>query len=362
MAGPLVVMASAILIAAIVAIARTTRRTRDGWDQAARRLGIELHPARFLGHPKISGRVGRTNVGVEVVSGRGDGDGARTRFRVEYGPISPDFRLRRRSAARRLMELLGAEDVTIGHQRFDEAFTIQTTAPGPLGLHLTPARRAGLLELLGAHKTLVATNHHLEVTSRNVERSPDVIEATVRTMVATAELQLPAQGGDDAEPFRPQPEMAPRRREVEYAAPSADPPPLAPAPTQDAPSAPPAALISAAEFSDAIFGEHHLSFQTDALFTERFAGRQVRWTGRVKSARRYEADADFGDGPGTKAVMTVAAVESSLYGTAAIDAVADLPAATSPLPNRGDEVTIEGSLDRVDVMTRSIFLRNARVV
>ena len=111
-------------------------------------------------------------------------------------------------------------------------------------------------------------------------------------------------------------------------------PPPAPAPTATGGGP------SAEDVATAIFTETALSYESNDLFDQQFRGARVTWTGELKSIRAYRYDADFGDEPGVKAVVTIASVQHDLYGNTSIDAVVALPPGSDRGRQRHDTVTI----------------------
>ena len=131
--------------------------------------------------------------------------------------------------------------------------------------------------------------------------------------------------------------------------------------TPTRPPAPPAAGDgpSAETVATAIFTETALSYESNDLFDQQFRGARVTWTGELKSIRAYQYDADFGDEPGVKAVVTIASVQHDLYGNTSIDAVVALPPGSDHGRQRHDTVTISGVLAKVDPLMRNIFIEDA---
>ena len=127
------------------------------------------------------------------------------------------------------------------------------------------------------------------------------------------------------------------------------------------PPSPPAAGDgpSAETVATAIFTETALSYESNDLFDQEFSGARVTWTGELKSIRAYQYDADFGDEPGVKAVVTIASVQHDLYGNTSIDAVVALPPGSDRGRARHDTVTISGILTKVDPLMRNIFVEDA---
>ena len=64
----------------------------------------------------------------------------------------------------------------------------------------------------------------------------------------------------------------------------------------------------------------------------------------------------------TKLIVTVAAITHDLYGNTEVDAVIGLPPNAAATVGRGDDVTITGTLARVDPLVRNIFLTDAALV
>ena len=399
-----------IAVMAITIAIVATRAVRLQWAAAAQELGLSIESSSFS-HPRLAGTVDGFDVLVDV---RGSGDNAHTRYRVTYPPVAPPFELRREGGAQRILRMLGAQDVQLGDASFDEAFLVKTDAPADLAAFLGPARRLSLLRLVAAHRSLVASESSLEVTTRKVEGKAGTIEGTVRRLTATAkhligtattavldeaiasraagdlgeslesvERAVSAEPGDlDAQLLQADAALAagdmnrfaaaaealrsalPGDAEAESLRTAArermgltEPPPATP-PTADQ------ALTNdgAMAMFEEVFGGDRLSFESEGEFAATCRGRQVRWSGTVKSARRYDHDLDFGDGPATKAVVTVATIESDLYGNTAVDAVVALPADAGAALARGDEVTFTGTLDKADAMMRNVFVRNGRIV
>ena len=110
-----------------------------------------------------------------------------------------------------------------------------------------------------------------------------------------------------------------------------------------------------------LFGEARLSFETDAIFEKEFYGRPIRWSGTVRRVTRRQSDRDFAGPPITKAVIGVASISNDLYGNVEVDAVVSLPPETADRLKRGDKVTFTGQLDKVDSLTRNIYITNGNL-
>lgn len=110
-----------------------------------------------------------------------------------------------------------------------------------------------------------------------------------------------------------------------------------------------------------LFGEARLSFETDAIFETEFHGRRIQWSGTVRRITRRQSDSDFAGHPLTKAVIGVASISNDLYGNVEVDAVVSLPPETANELQRGDQVTFTGQLDKVDSLTRNIYITNGNL-
>jgi len=120
---------------------------------------------------------------------------------------------------------------------------------------------------------------------------------------------------------------------------------------------------SVAELSGALFGERRMSFEVDALFDERFAGRTVVWEGELSRVSSYRNDPVFGQGPGAKAVLVVRELEGDAFGTRRIQAVVELPpeAKQELEGRRGERVRFEGRLARCDAFARNLYVAGGRL-
>ena len=104
-----------------------------------------------------------------------------------------------------------------------------------------------------------------------------------------------------------------------------------------------------------------MSFEVEKLFQDKYADKRVSWQGTVRSMRDYTSDHHFGETPGVKLAATIAKIKHKLYGKLKVDVVIALPSGTQLL-ERDDSVTVSGTLDFVDVTTRSIYLKDASLL
>lgn len=397
-----VVVIIALAAVAVVALARRQLESvRSAWQRVAAELGLNVE-SLSLGRGKITGSADDMQVTVEVT---GSGDTTHTRYRVDYPPQTTAFNLRRESGGQRILKRFGAEDREMGDPEFDELFIVQTTDPEALRSWLTAAKRSSLVRLLVRYPGLLVSERRLEIASKGVETDPETIVSTVRRMLATTRHltgRAPAAHVEKADELRRTGDLLAALAELNSAV-TADPSDLeskllraetavsagdvdqaradvAALETELAAdpevrglrevverAIPAAAAATAGGLTDAvdaramfqrIFGQNHLSFETDELFAAEYRGRPIELTGRVKSARQVDRDLDFGPGAKAKVVASVASIESDLYGNTIIDAVVELPSSAATLP-RGTEITFRGRLLRVDPMMRNVYVSDA---
>jgi hypothetical protein len=105
-----------------------------------------------------------------------------------------------------------------------------------------------------------------------------------------------------------------------------------------------------------LFGSHQLSFQTASRYEEAFAGRTVRWSGRLRKVRTVDDDRVLGPGPFDKAVVDVASLENDLYGSTVVSAVVAFPAGSVESVPPGTEIAFTGRLAGIDALVRNLFV------
>lgn len=162
-------------------------------------------------------------------------------------------------------------------------------------------------------------------------------------------------------------ESAPETAEEETHVASREPDPASGAVPEDqltgsSPVSPPAWDEDAVRVATELFGSRRMSFETDELFSREYKGRSIRWQGRVSRATTFEYDNDFGEGPGVKAVITIASIENDLYGQTTIDAVVEFPAEAGPALTRDTDVQFTGTLSKVDGMMRNVYVTGGSLV
>jgi len=399
-----VALVGAIGAGAVVYLLTRSRSIHGSWTIAADELGLRPAAGSAFHEPRLEGMIDGLPVRIDVFRRDHSADSiAFTRYRVWYSPLKLGLRLTRESSVTRVLNRLGAPDVDTGHADFDDAFTVRANSTEAARAFLTPTRRNSLLRLMSLHRDVEVEDNGITLTVVGVERDPERIITFMRRTVATARhlagagneptldegLTLQRQGDLaaaahqfqaagrahpedlDAKLLEAQALLATGEHEaaagVVAGLSSALPVDVEVLGMKDrldtpppAPAAPPP--IELTPMLDDLFSHNRLSFDTGRRFEERYRGSPVKLSGRVKSAREYDRDLDFGDTPGAKAVVTIASIHHDLYGTNDLDAVVQLPPGSAEHLRRGDTITFSGTLANVDPMMRNLFVAEAHLI
>lgn len=366
---------------------RTHQRTVATWREFAAEMGLDFVVGKGMSRPVLTGSVDGFPVMIDTyVQRSGNNSTTYTRYRVTYPPLGMHLQLARQGAFSAITKLFGQQDVEVGDDSFDDAFTIKTDDPARLRALMTPSVRSGLTRLVASHPTAVITDDNAEITRSRFESKPDVLRSTTRRLLATAQLLAdPSAGVSDSMVIDRQSgqleEVATRMRdlidtnpddvelrifEIETLAAAGDDAAaaaraaaleeLAPADPdlvgwRDALEAKPSSPASptseptdtnAAAVAQELFGGEELSFETLKKFNTGYVGRRVSWAGMVKRITS------------SRTVITVATVRHDLYGNTAIDVVVEGPTGISPA--EGQTVTVTGTLATIDPLMRNIFV------
>lgn len=392
------------------------------WGSAAARLGLSHRPGGpFNREMAIWGDVRGIQLNVSPTNrGSGDSNERYTKFVLRFPAIGPRVELRKQTAMSRFTRMFSqAEDLVIGTPGFDERVQIDGDDPVAIARFLSPARQSVALALLEREQFVTITNRSIELERRGRMTDPHELEATVRHLVdmslvlsapTDVDLALEKQAAGDldeaigdlraindrfantdgpntftqmlegeavlatgdgaaaAEVFRSIPPggelEADRWLEVAEAHPV---PPMPPASSASAPSAsvptpssPP--MVDGPDQDAAIedlLASNRTGSETEARFLDHYAGAVVRWSGQVDGARPFRYDSDF-DGEGTRVVLTIGSLGDGVLITNRVQAVVQLPPDAGV--RRGDDVTVEGRLVRLDRYMRNFYLADAAVV
>jgi hypothetical protein len=406
---PVLIVIAILGIAAFAVLAgvRRSRRIQATWSAAARQLSL-AHAGGGWSRPQLNGSIGGLVVRVDVFTRGGENKSYYTRYRATFPTKGTAVRLKRQTGLSRVTKFFGARDVEIGDVAFDDAFMIKAGSESRATQYLTLPRRTLLLKLYSLYREVDLTPDYVEIVTRGYEDEARVLITTTRRLVSAARV-LAGLSGDDQRverslQRRAQGDMGAAAAELERSGTDPDPDPddvdsrlleaevlassgrleeagplLADLSKQlpadeevaglqralvrmePASPAPDPSPVDMQEIVDDLFVSNRLSFETAEIFDEHYLGREVSWSGKVKSIRDYRTDLDFGPDRGSKAVVAIAEVEHDLYGVAEIDAIVQLPAGTAAGFERGDQIAFRGRLLKADSMMRNIYVRNARL-
>ena len=348
---------------ALAVAAATVVSKGDPFQTAAKELGLKLSRSVPELTPRLDGMVHGLATKIDIVGGHQ----AAVRYRVFYPALGIALRLDRETTITRTLGQLGRGDQQIGDATFDAKFRVNTSRPDALKTMLTPELRRSLVELIDRYPGVVVADGETSLFNVNVEPPATELVTTTRDLVAVARLLVanrPAPATATDPPQTRPAAAAPRAPEagrdetpgktVNQARPAPAPVPV---PPQLEESAPTTGSGLPQGFFEEAFGTNRLSFEDQGTFDNEIKGRIVTLSGVVRQAN--EAATDY-DGSGqSKVVVTVARINSSLYGATDIDAVVYLN--TRVDVERGANITFTGTADRIDAFMRSLYITDARL-
>lgn len=392
-----------VVVVSIGLAAMNHRATVGQWSGAAEQLGLDLQPGSMIAYPKINGVADGYRVSIYTFTSGGSNNNQRyTRYEVSFPPLGLGLSLTRQTAVGGFFRrIVGMPDIEVGDQAFDESFTVKADDPQQLLAYLTPVRRTTLGRLLATFPSLKVSDESVRVDVRRVVRDPDILVSTTRRLLGVARVlgesdperedaSVARASGELTEALRrmraaveKRPDDVERRldeidtlaaadRSGEIADRVEELARLAPADPEvagwtgsiakaDPPKPDSRPLIDVNEATADLLGGRQLSFAVRDKFIAGYKDGRVRWSGPVKSARAYERDHDFGEGPGVKAVVTVSMLEHDLFGSTEVDAIVEFPG-SGPVPAKGDTISFEGTLSAVDPLMRNFTVRGARLI
>ena len=390
-------------VAAAIAAARaSSHRTNSAWAAAARELGITLKPTNvafgFFGKLAMTGTVHGMDLTIDTHQ---SSDNTFTRYRVDYPSLGLGLTVKREHAVARIGKFFGYQDIEVGDPVFDEAIILKGDYPDRIAAFLTPARRVAITGLIELHPGAVITDTRITYSTRGLQTDTRAIVSTMQRVVSVAQelhnpdhineramqhrlegdageaLAMLEKAGDTGDPFvdflRKQQVGEIRRsrgdtegartvfQELERTAP-ADPEIKRWAAPKAEPAAPvPPATNSgnAPEVADHLFAKENYSFDTMEIFESEYEGTTVAWSGILKRLRRFDYDRDFGDGPGVKAVFSIATLGTDLYAGREVDAIVRLPHGAEASLDIGQRYQFSGVLSRCDPAMRNLFVSDA---
>ena len=417
------VIGAVIAVISIVFTKRYVEQTNTAWQAAAGALGFSFEPGSMRSGPTMSGTIEDHPANVHSYTKRsGKNSNRYTRYTVEFPAIGIGLHLFRQAGWGQLLKILGTQDIEIGDPTFDEAFIVKATNPEGARVLLTSGRTMALNQLLAVHPDLVVKDDRIVIDRRGSVRDTDVIISTLRRLASVANLladsgvsaeltsiierrldgslpsdykpesripdgidaristgealaaagiigiaqkvfdalaiELPADpdiAGWSQQVGRENRGPAPIFEESETVAVETppDPPPVRDEPPADSTSR------DAFDVAIDLFGENRLSFETAALFDERYADRHVEWSGKLRKSTTVESYRILGDGPFTKAVIDIALLENDLFGNTVVTAIVAFPEGALDSIEPGEEIAFSGELVGIDALVRNLLVGDA---
>ncbi len=120
--------------------------------------------------------------------------------------------------------------------------------------------------------------------------------------------------------------------------------------------------LAASDVCETLFAEERRA-DAEARFAREYEGVVVEWTGELERIESYRSDFEFEGDPGVKVTLGIHTLAGGFAGRV-VDAVVQLPPDTEDTlrPLRGKPITFRGALKRCDVVMRTIYVRDARLV
>ena len=345
----------------------------DPFQIAAEDLGLKLTRTVPELMPKLDGLVDGIAVKVDITAQRDPV----VRYRIFYPALGLALRLERETTISRTLGQLGSGDSEIGAKQFDDSFRINTSRPDALQTMLTPQLRRLLIGLIDKYPGLIITDG--EMTLRGAVMTPpaETLIETIRDLIPAAAALIaarpPALEVPETRPPAPTQPVAPIAAERDPSPRDESPDPIAKVATPETsmtpprveppPPPPPVPVTPASglpdDFFEEVFGANRMSYEDGDRFETEVRGSKVHLSGNVKQTAEYQDRDDLSPASGTKAVVTVAQIETDLYGKSDIDATVYLGGAADF--DRGDQISFSGTIDAVDGFMRNITINDATV-
>lgn len=404
---------------------KQSQQTNAAWSQAARQLGLHYQPSGFLQSRKITGMIQNYSITVDTYTQRSNNSSTTyTRFRLTYPSLGLGLKLTKEGFFTGVTKIFGAQDIQVDDAAFDTDILIKGANPQRVREFLTPARRMRIHQYLRNHPNATIDDREIAWRSRGLIKQTGRLTNRIRNLVRlawhltgdrdddeTLGQALNAQddgrpdealtflqdltaasetkSASDQAPWKQEPVeeqllkgellyMADRRAEAQEAFQAAqemepDDPEIAEwvenlpkEPDQPAASQPAqlADELDVALICQELFAGNKMSYQISRLFEQNYAGKTVRWSGRLRRVESYSFELVFGIKPGCKAVVSVHELETSGFGDRTVSAIVQFPKENlEPLQKReGQNLRFEGQLKKVDALMRNFYIADGRFV
>ncbi|MDH5550932.1 MAG: hypothetical protein OEZ42_13645 [Gemmatimonadota bacterium] len=187
-----------------------------------------------------------------------------------------------------------------------------------------------------------------DVIAGRPERTPGSDDTSLRLRIATDHAVL--------ETFPPpNPPTTPGGDDTARPAPAPPPAPTTQTARHDAPTHP-------RDATELLFGTRLMGDEMERRFAQHLEGRQVLWSGVLRSVTTYPFDHVFGKERGARATFEIAQMEDA-YGARQVRAVVRLPEALAGhlVPRVGQRLLFEGTLFRCEAFMRTLYLVDGAV-
>lgn len=361
------------VIVAVVISAALMMKKDDPFQIAADDLGLKLTRTVPELMPKLDGLVDGIAVKVDIAVQRDPV----VRYRIFYPALGMALRLERETTISRTLGQLGSGDSEIGAKQFDDSFRINTSRPDALQTMMTPQLRRLLIDLIEKYPGLIITDGDMTLRGATMTPPAETLIETIRDLIPAAAALIaarpPALEVPETRPTPPTQPVAPIAAQREPMQTDERPDPVAkvegpessmtPQPKEPPPPPPPVPVAPASglpdDFFEEVFGANRMSYEDNDRFEAEVRGSKVHLSGNVKQTDRYEDRDDLSPASGTRAVVTVAQIETDLYGKSDIDATVFLRGTADF--DRGDEISFSGTIDAVDAFMRNITINDATI-
>ncbi|MCP4676291.1 MAG: hypothetical protein GY854_12425 [Deltaproteobacteria bacterium] len=375
-----------VFVVAVICVAlyydhKENQKRAAVWSEVADRLGVTFTPG---GGGKISGSIDGVFVSVDIHNeGSGKNSTTYTRYRAAY-PDSLPFGLQISSEGffSDVVKFFGSQDIEVGDEIFDNAYMIKGDDPGAVIEYLTERRKNAIDRVFARFNKAAVDSSRVEGMALGQEKNPSKLIFNLKMAfecanvlggrpsnmnrvdepVAHATVTLPEidEPTADAVTVDSEPSVLP----AAVFARVADEPVVEPVFVSQAESSniEPAGP-SVTELCSLIFDGDSFGSETEKQF-EQFKGRTIKWSGILKNVQSFRFDFVFGDGEGTKAVVEVFELTSSLGTKSKVKAVVQLPSDDYErlASSKGEPCEFIGTLFQIKGMMKEVYIKDGKVL
>ncbi len=395
-----------IVVMIVILSIRHRKRIDAAWKFAANRLSLAYHPARGLGVSRsLSGAIRDCKLRVDVyVERHGKNSTSYTRYEVCFSAsLGFDIHISRQGLFDSVKKLFGAQDIEIGDKEFDDMCLVRGSEPDTVRAFLGDGRRAQVVSLMG-HWTrpeihsdsLIVMTHGVEgngsLLAERIEylvsyvhdfqqgRASDIWQTGAQLLGATSAEPDVADGSPDGDDFdlldmeraideamevdsEPEPEPVPEPEPGPVPEPDPVPDPEHVEEAAADPEADHGEILTADDLAAQLFVGMALSSEVEAKF-EPYVGKKVTWSGVLKDVQGFHADFVFTGAPGTKVVLEVGEVQSSMGMKSAVRAVVRLEDGLGDalMSRKGETIGVTGTLFKVKSMMKEFYLSDGELL